>query len=152
MVDAERLRGRSKSHTPQLPNPPSTPPPAVICAHAGARHWSKPLHTVLYINSANLLTVFEGVGSIIIRILWLSKLRYRGVTRLEAHSQQARVLQALPGRWEPSSHPLRGAVTWIKCVHAGRASRGSEQSKPEMFASIIYFFILSYFSERMFNV
>lgn len=62
------------------------------------------------------------------------------------------MLRVLPGRWEPSSHPLRGAVTWIECVRAGRASRGSEQSKPEMFASVIYFFILSYFGECVFNV
>lgn len=47
--------------------------------------------------------------------------------------------QSPPGSWDPSSHPPRGAVPWIKWVNAERALPGTEHSKPQTFAFITIF-------------
>ena len=76
----------------------------------------------------------------------VEKVRYRGITAsIPGHTASAgpagpRSSRVLLGRWEPSSRPLRGAATWVKWVDVERALHGSEQSKPQMFAFIIFLF------------
>lgn len=83
--------------------------------------------------------------------MWVLHDPYFVVEETEVQPQQAGALGGLRGGWELSSRPLRGALLELSASVQKELCMVPNRENLKYLRSL-FFFILSYFSERVFNV